>query len=242
MREPDSKVISVGEILCREQKYPKRSTLSGIVSCETRPKNRKSEVPQKLRRKFPDVLKNEFPASTAIRVIRLHESAPTPMILRLAGMRNFVRELHPEKAFAPISRNREPDSHISRESRTHFKKQESSMISTEEGMQIDFNLSQDEKAQDPIRWTIEFPSNLTSEREEQCAKHSVPIVLTFAGMQIDCSLAHFQNALARIRVSVEPNSNLTFASFWEPAKDERPIVSILAPILTSRSLPKYRIR
>jgi hypothetical protein len=53
----------------------------------------------------------------------------------------------------------------------HEPKQESPIISTDDGMQIDRNDEQSRKAFDSIRISLESDSNVNEEMEEQYEKH-----------------------------------------------------------------------
>jgi hypothetical protein len=87
-------------------------------------------------------------------------------------------------ALSSICWSAEPDSNCKSESLSHDSKQHFEIISTEAGMQIDFNDQQREKAYSSMCLSLEPGSTRKTEIDEQ-EKHDFEIISTDAGRRID---------------------------------------------------------
>jgi hypothetical protein len=69
-------------------------------------------------------------------------------------------------------------------------KQQSGMVSTREGIQIEVNDGHLQKAIISIRASLESDSNVTWDSDKQLEKHNLPRNSTADGIQIDFSAEH----------------------------------------------------
>jgi hypothetical protein len=88
----------------------------------------------------------------------------------------------------------ESDSNVNDEREEQPPKHSLQRTSTDDGIQIDSNMSQSENAFDAIRVSFESDSNVTDEREEQQEKHSLQRTSTDDGIQTDSNISQWENA------------------------------------------------
>jgi hypothetical protein len=106
-------------------------------------------------------------------------------------------------------------------------------------MQIDESDEQPENADSAIDESLEPDSNVTVERDLHLEKHHLPRLSTEEGMKIDESDEHQANADSPIDKSLEADSKITVEIVRHSKKHPISSRSIVFPIRTADSLPKY---
>jgi hypothetical protein len=91
----------------------------------------------------------------------------------------------------------------------HSAKQDSQILSTEEGIQIDESDEHFENAQRLMHERVEPDSNVSVERKRQPSKQKSPICLSAEGIEIAESDEESENAASSMHKSFEPHSNPT---------------------------------
>jgi hypothetical protein len=133
-------------------------------------------------------------------------------------------------------------SKLTLEKLTQFRKQPYSIGPIDEGTKIDCSEEQSANADLPKRETREPDSNVTVERALHLVKQDLDSLLMDDGRQIDCSDEQSANAYSPRFAILLPHSNLTDAIELRKRKHPAETVSMVLPIVTFRSLPKYQTR
>jgi hypothetical protein len=173
-----------------------------ITTAGSAPKGRTMQVPAKLVRKVPQILKEQFPSSTTISLKSAHVSASHPIVRTPAGMQSRERpapekqasemsvtplgmwknrkEEHPSKP--PSDESFESPSNATFKSLWHPEKEPSQRRAREEGIQMNRKDVQFAKAVFPICESRDPSSKPMNERFLQDRKDSARISSIEAGI------------------------------------------------------------
>jgi hypothetical protein len=216
-RQPGAKLTDSTERQNAKQPGGMVSMLCGMVTSPELPKYRTRTFSPKSTRKSPETRRNRFPGSTAIFLI------PDPAIARPVNSRRPAGRQIESSDKQPV-------------------KQSPSIVSTDEGMQIDRSDRHHEKAASASIESLEPASNERTDRLSQPRKQHFGITSTDEGMQIDRSDSQGEKADSPRVETRQPGAKLTDRTERQNAKEPGPIVSVLCGMVTSPKFPKYRTR